>query len=66
MTEITDLIAELRQKHMAASQGGGEKFRARHRARGKLFVRERIELILDPQTAFLELSPLAADGLYGG
>ncbi|WP_420413971.1 acyl-CoA carboxylase subunit beta [Roseibium sp.] len=66
MAAITDLVDELRKKLRGASQGGGEKFRARHAERGKLFVRERIEMIVDPQTAFLELSPLAAHGLYGG
>ena len=63
---IETLVAELRAKHAAASQGGGEKFRTRHAERGKWFVRERIEFTLDPGTAFLELSPLAANGLYGG
>ena len=42
--------------------GGGERYVARHRARGKLLARERIELLLDPDTPFLELSPLAAYG----
>ncbi|WP_424830407.1 acyl-CoA carboxylase subunit beta [Ruegeria sp.] len=65
MSGINALIDELRSAHASASQGGGEKFRARHAKRGKLFVRDRIEFILDPETAFLELSPLAAHGLYG-
>jgi 3-methylcrotonyl-CoA carboxylase beta subunit len=47
-------------------RGGTEKARARHRERNKLLVRDRIELLLDPDTAFLELSPLAAYGMYGG
>ena len=42
--------------------GGGAKYVARHRKRGKLLVRERIELMLDPDTAFLELCPFAAWG----
>ncbi|MFN2195750.1 MAG: carboxyl transferase domain-containing protein [Anaerolineales bacterium] len=46
--------------------GGGEKYRARHEEKGKLFVRERIEQLLDPGAPFLELSPLAGWGLYGG
>lgn len=66
MADITDLVAKLRNKHAQASHGGGEKFRTRHKERGKMFVRDRIEMLLDPQTAFLELSPLAAHGLYGG
>ncbi|MCF7550753.1 carboxyl transferase domain-containing protein [Pseudonocardia sp. WMMC193] len=45
-----------------ANGGGGEKYVARHRKRGKMLVRERIELLLDPDTAFLELSPFAAWG----
>ena len=63
---MDDLVAALRHVQAAAAQGGGDKFRARHAERGKIFVRERIELTLDPGTAFLELSPLAAHGLYGG
>lgn len=66
MADISDLVAQLRERHVHASQGGGEKFRARHDKRGKLFVRDRIEMILDPRTAFLDLSPLAANGMYGG
>ncbi|WP_101068657.1 carboxyl transferase domain-containing protein [Roseovarius salinarum] len=66
MDTIEDLVAGLRAAHGAAAQGGGERLRARHAQRGKLFVRDRIEMILDPGTAFLELSPLAAHGLYDG
>ena len=44
------------------NQGGGAKYVARHRARGKMLVRERIEALLDPGAPFLELSPLAAYG----
>src|SRR5215468_2616379 len=60
------LVADLRAKLDAAMQGGSEEARARHAARGKLLARERINLLLDPGTPFLELSPLAAYGLYGG
>ncbi|MEV7087580.1 carboxyl transferase domain-containing protein [Streptomyces sp. NPDC093085] len=49
-------------EHAKALAGGGPKYTARHRARGKLLVRERVELLLDPDTPFLELSPLAAWG----
>src|SRR5213596_3246383 len=56
------LVADLRSKLEAAMQGGSEEARARHGARGKLLARERIELLLDPGTPFLELSPLAAWG----
>jgi acyl-CoA carboxylase subunit beta len=45
-----------------ARAGGGDKYAARHKARGKLLVRERIELLVDRDSAFLELSPLAAWG----
>ena len=60
------LVAELRQRLAEVAQGGGEAARARHVARGKLLPRERIDLLLDPGTPFLELSPLAAHGMYGG
>jgi 3-methylcrotonyl-CoA carboxylase beta subunit len=60
------LIAELEQQLAAARAGGGEEARARHTARGKLLPRERIERLCDPGTPFLELSPLAATGLYDG
>jgi acetyl-CoA carboxylase carboxyltransferase component len=59
------LAAELRGRLEAAKRGGGEDQVARHRSRGKLFVRDRVERLLDPGSAFLELSPLAANGLYG-
>src|SRR6188508_703986 len=46
--------------------GGDDRSIARHRERGKLPVRERIDRLIDPGSAFLELSALAADGLYDG
>jgi acetyl-CoA carboxylase carboxyltransferase component len=55
---------ELRGRLAAARQGGGERYQERHRAQGKLFVRDRVERLLDPGAPFLELSPLAAHGLY--
>src|SRR5262249_18185562 len=60
------LVAELRQKLEAVKRGGSEEARARHQARGKLLARERIRLLLDPNTELLELSPLAAHDMYGG
>jgi 3-methylcrotonyl-CoA carboxylase beta subunit len=60
------LVADLRAKLAAATAGGSEEARARHVARGKLLARERVNLLIDPGTPFLELSPLAAYGLYGG
>jgi 3-methylcrotonyl-CoA carboxylase beta subunit len=60
------LVADLRAKLDAAMQGGSEDARAKHTARGKLLARERIDLLIDPGAPFLELSALAAYGLYGG
>ncbi len=58
------LVAELRGRLAQTAQGGGATATERHRARGKLPARERIDLLLDPGTPFLELSPLAAWGMY--
>jgi acyl-CoA carboxylase subunit beta len=55
-------IAEVEAEQAKAVAGGGEKYVARHHGRGKLTVRERIDLLLDPGSPFLELSPLAAWG----
>ncbi len=55
-------LEELEAEHAKATAGGGEKYVDRHRGRGKFLARERIELLLDPDTPFLELSPLAAWG----
>lgn len=60
------LLAQLRERMATAVLGGPAHLRARHRDRGKLLVRDRIDRLLDPDTPFLELSPLAAWGLYGG
>jgi 3-methylcrotonyl-CoA carboxylase beta subunit len=59
------LIATLRERHAAVLQGGGARLAARHRERGKILARERIDLLVDPLRPFLELSPLAAWGMYG-
>jgi len=61
---LSAMLATLRERHAHVAAGGGAKMRERHEARGKIMVRERIDLLLDPQTPFLELSPLAAWGLY--
>ncbi|MEV4574009.1 carboxyl transferase domain-containing protein [Nonomuraea jabiensis] len=55
-------LRELDAEHARAVAGGGEKYVERHRGRGKLLARERIELLVDPDSPFLELSPLAAWG----
>jgi acetyl-CoA carboxylase carboxyltransferase component len=60
------LVAELRERTEQVARGGGEKAVERHRSRGKLTARERIDLLLDPDTSFLELNALAAWDLYGG
>ena len=59
-------VAALYERLARAAEGGGEAAQAKQRARGKLPVRERIERVLDPASPFLELSPLAADGMYDG
>lgn len=59
------LVADLRARTAQAAQGGGDAARARHAARGKLLPRERIRLLLDPGSPFLEIGQLAALGLYG-
>ncbi|MET9624804.1 carboxyl transferase domain-containing protein [Streptomyces sp. NPDC006464] len=59
---MLDKLAALDTEHAKALAGGGEKYVARHRGRGKLLARERIELLVDPDSPFLELSPLAAWG----
>ncbi len=60
------LIRDLREKVAAVSRGGGDRAREKHLARGKLLVRDRIRGLLDPGAPFLELSQLAANGMYGG
>jgi acetyl-CoA carboxylase carboxyltransferase component len=64
---MTALVADLRGRTATLTErgaGGDEKSVGRHRERGKLPVRERIDRLIDPGTAFLELSPLAANGMY--
>ena len=60
------LVAELRERSAQIARGGGEKALERHRSRGKLPARERIDRLLDPGSAFLELNALAAWELYDG
>ena len=58
------LVEELRERTAAVRQGGGARYLQRHRDQGKLPARERIDKLLDPDSAFLELSPLAAWDVY--
>src|SRR5437588_9381566 len=60
------LLDVLRERVALVQRGGGAEAIARHRARGKLLARERIDLLLDPATAFLEFSTLAAWDVYDG
>src|SRR5947209_6964792 len=61
---MSALVRELRERTAAARQGGGEKYLQRQREQGKLTARDRVERLLDRQSPFLELSPLAAWDLY--
>ncbi|WP_322819529.1 carboxyl transferase domain-containing protein [Tepidiforma sp.] len=63
-THNTALLADLRARLHRVAAGSDPAAIERHRSRGKLLARERIQLLLDPATTFLELSPLAADGVY--
>jgi 3-methylcrotonyl-CoA carboxylase beta subunit len=58
------VVDDLRAQVFKATLGGGEAARAKHTARGKLLPRDRVQMLLDPGTPFLELSPLAAMGMY--
>jgi 3-methylcrotonyl-CoA carboxylase beta subunit len=59
------LVADLRERLATARRGGPERSRQRHVERGKLLPRDRVDALLDPSSPFLELSPLAATGMYG-
>src|SRR4051812_49783322 len=63
---MSALAADLRKQVEAVSLGGGEEARRKHTSRGKLLPRERVQSLLDTGSPFLELSPLAAHGMYGG
>jgi acetyl-CoA carboxylase carboxyltransferase component len=63
---MSELVAELRERTAQVARGGGERAVERHRSRGKLTARERIDRLVDPDTAFLELNALAAWELYDG
>src|SRR5437764_1951090 len=63
---MESLVAELRERSALVARGGGERAVARHRERGKLLARERIDRLVDPGTGFLELGALAAWDVYDG
>jgi 3-methylcrotonyl-CoA carboxylase beta subunit len=62
--QMSSLVGQLKEELAKARLGGPEEFRVRHKARGKLLPRERVEALIDPNTPFLELSPLASYGMY--
>ena len=61
---MSELVQELRERVARAREGGSPAARAKHTDRGKLLVRDRVDRLLDPGSPFLELSPLAATGMY--
>ena len=63
---MKNLVSTLRHRTDEILKGGGDKAIQRHTSKGKLLVRDRINLLLDKSTAFLELSALAAYDMYGG
>ncbi|HEU5405099.1 MAG TPA: carboxyl transferase domain-containing protein [Gaiellaceae bacterium] len=63
---MEELVAELRERSEQVARGGGENAMERHRSRGKLPARERVDRLVDPGTAFLELNALAAWEMYAG
>lgn len=63
---MVEMVKHLREKTGVALTGGGEKVRKKHISKGKLLARDRINLLLDKNSAFLELSGLCANGMYDG
>ena len=61
---LRDQVAELRERLERVRQGGSERARRKHTERGKLLVRDRVDLLLDPGSPFLELGALAGYGMY--
>lgn len=61
---LKSLVKELKERLSEVKKGGPSKMHEKHKARGKLFVRDRLKLLFDPNTPFLELSPLASCGMY--
>jgi acetyl-CoA carboxylase carboxyltransferase component len=65
-SHMEGLVADLRSRLAGVRKGGGDEAVRRHREQGKLLVRDRIEKLLDPDTPFLEIGALCADGIYEG
>jgi 3-methylcrotonyl-CoA carboxylase beta subunit len=65
-TYMLDLVQQFRQRQEQAQQGGGAEAQAKHKQRGKLLARERIQTLIDPGTEFLEFSSLAGYEMYDG
>jgi 3-methylcrotonyl-CoA carboxylase beta subunit len=63
--DLRSLVDELRERLAVVRRGGSESSRKKHTDRGKLLVRDRVDRLLDPGSPFLELSPMAAFGMYG-
>src|ERR1700741_3823737 len=63
-TAMHERVTELQTRRSAAAEGGPQRSRERHLARGKLLPRDRVMTLIDAGTPFLELSPLAANGMY--
>jgi 3-methylcrotonyl-CoA carboxylase beta subunit len=63
-SRMKELVDDLKAQVEAVKVGGGERYQERHTARGKLLVRQRVDALLDPGSPFLELSQLAAHGVY--
>lgn len=63
--QMQSLVDDLESLIEQIKQGGGERYQARHQARGKLLPRERVDLLIDPGSPFLEFSQLAAHNMYG-
>jgi len=64
--EMDRILSEYRQVTQTTLQGGGADAVAKHKKRGKLLARERIDALVDPGSPFLEFSALAAHGMYDG
>jgi len=62
---MKNLVTELKTVVQRVVEGGGEQARVRHTSKGKLLVRDRVNLLLDPGSPFLELSQLAGHDMYG-